>query len=142
MTWIVLLALTTMIALLWGWRGQRNLRRELAYLRNRPVVAPTPSADPFNQLFRTLSAALDAGVIVVNDGRTIRYCNDVAAKLFGVSANAVVNHSVITLVRDYQADTMIEQSIRRRDPQQVTLQPVLSIVQFGFGVSHCLKAAR
>ncbi len=126
MIWIVLLAVTTIIALIWGWRGQRNLRRELAYLRNRPVVAPPPPADPFNQLFRTLSAALDAGVIVVNDGRTIRYCNDVAAKLFGVSANAVLNHSVITLVRDYQADTMIEQSIRRRDPQQVTLQPVLS----------------
>lgn len=125
MTWLtILLSLIAVAALWWGWRGRVMLRRELEYVaqRNQPIL----NADPFSPLFHTLSEALDAGVIVVNDARSIRYCNPTAATLFGVPIADALNHGIITLVRDYQADTIIEQVIRRRDSQQMTLQPILS----------------
>ncbi len=125
MIWLLLLiSLIAIAALGWGWQSRRTLQRETAYLTSR-IPAPLPP-DRFSPLFRTLSAALDVGVIVLSATRSIRYCNPTAAKLFGVPISDALNHGIITLVRDYQADTMIEQSIRHRDPQQMTLQPVLS----------------
>ncbi|HEY1011768.1 MAG TPA: ATP-binding protein, partial [Herpetosiphonaceae bacterium] len=95
-----------------------------AYLAQR--AGPPAPAEPFSPLFRTLSAALDAGVIVVSQARMVRYCNATAAQLFGIPPGDALDHGVITLLRDYQADTMIEQAIRLRDPQQMTLRPTLS----------------
>ncbi len=125
MIWLLLLvSLIAVAALGWGWQSRRILQRETAYLTRRISAPPPP--DPFSPLFRTLTEALDAGVIVLGPTRSIRYCNQTAAKLFGVAGTDALNHGIITLVRDYQADTMIEQSIRHRAPQQMTLQPVLS----------------
>ena len=125
MIWLLLLAsLIAVGALGWGWRSRRILQRETAYLTRRAI--PAAAADPFSPLFRTLSEALDAGVIVLNATRSISYCNQTAANLFGVAISEALNHGIITLVRDYQADTMIEQSIRHRDAQQMTIQPILS----------------
>lgn len=125
MIWITLvLSLVTLVALWWGWRAQILLKRETAYLARRDAAPVQPEL--FSPLFRTLSEALDAGVIVLNNARSIRYCNQTAVKLFGVPLPNALNHGIITLLRDYQADTMIEQSLRRRECQQMTLQPVLS----------------
>jgi two-component system phosphate regulon sensor histidine kinase PhoR len=125
MIWLLLLiSLIAIASLWWGWQSRRILQRETAYLTSRVTQAPPP--DPFSPLFRTLTEALDAGVIVLSATRSIRYCNQTAAKLFGVPIGDALSHGIITLVRDYQADTMIEQSIRHGDPQQMTLQPILS----------------
>jgi two-component system phosphate regulon sensor histidine kinase PhoR len=125
MTWLtILLGLALPAALWWGWRGRVDLQHELEYFLRR--AQPAPEAEPFSPLFLTLSAAVEAGVIVISDTRQIRYCNQTAASLFGVPAADALNHGIITLVRDYQADTLIEQAIRQRGAQQVTLQPVLS----------------
>ncbi|HYF61258.1 MAG TPA: ATP-binding protein [Herpetosiphonaceae bacterium] len=125
MTWLtILLGLALAAALWWGWRGRVALQHEVEYMLRR--AQPAPEVEPFSPLFLTLSAAVEAGVIVISDTRLIRYCNQTAANLFGVPAADALNHGIITLVRDYQADTLIEQSIGQRDSQQVTLQPVLS----------------
>ena len=125
MTWLtILLGLGMLAALWWGWRGRVALQHELEYFMRR--AQPAPEVEPFSPLFLTLSAAVEAGVIVISDTRQIRYCNQTAASLFGVPAADALNHGIITLVRDYQADTLIEQAIRQRGSQQVTLQPVLS----------------
>ena len=104
MTWLtILLGLGLLAALWWGWRGRVALQHELEYFRRR--AQPAPEAEPFSPLFLTLSAAVEAGVIVISDTRQIRYCNQTAASLFGVPAADALNHGIITLVRDYQADT-------------------------------------
>ncbi len=126
MIWLDLASgVIAMVALAWAIKVRREAQRDLAYLQRR-TIQPAEQKDPFSPLFRLLAQALDSGVIVVDHNRVIRFCNPTAAKLFGVSVDEALNHGIITLIRDYHADTMIDHALRRNEPQQMDLKPVLS----------------
>lgn len=122
LSWLELLLIAAL--LLWVQRLRREQQRDRAYLARQRV--PPAAPDPFSPLFRALAEALDAGVIVVDAERTILYCNQPAAELFGVEVPDVLRHSVIALLRDYHAERMIEHAMRHHEPQSTTLKPLLS----------------
>ena len=126
MFWLTVANVLVLVAMLvWVRRIRTEFQHDRDYLTQR-TQQPQAVPDPFSPLFRSLAEALDAGVIVVDDQRIITYCNPTAAGMFGVPAADVLNHGVITLLRDYHTERMIEHALRRREPQQTTLKPVLS----------------
>ena len=125
MIWLVLvLSFCSVLTFVWAIRSRQEFSRDLEYLSRRQTVFGTE--EPFPLLFCTLAQALDAGVIVVDAHRVIRYCNQTAATMFGVSIPEAVGHGLITMLRNYHADLMIAQSIEHHEPQQMTLNPILS----------------
>src|SRR6188472_2305325 len=79
--------------------------------RTRLVIAelPPPSPELFTPIFHAAISALDSGLVVVDQERQIRYLNPPAAILLGVEKEDALGEGLITLVRDYQADTLVQE---------------------------------
>ena len=124
MIWTILFAIIALVSLWWALYTRQIFRREMAYLIKRNTNPPP--VEPISPLFRYLSEALDVGVVLIDGLRNIQYCNTTAVTMFGVPSERVLNRGIITLIRDYQADTLIEQSLKQRVTHHATLRPVLS----------------
>jgi two-component system phosphate regulon sensor histidine kinase PhoR len=113
----ILLAIALIAALGWA-----------AWLwRNRTVIVPPPPQqhELFTPIFHAASSALDAGLVVVDQERQIRYLNQNAATLLDVQSEDALGEGLITLVRDYQADTLVQEVIRDGEAREIVLpQPI------------------
>lgn len=98
------------------------LLRRLRIAQSRPASAP---ADQFSPLFRSTAIALDAGLIVLGEDREVRYLNPQAEELLGVESAVALGQGVITLVRDYQADLLVSETLRDHETREMFFQPVL-----------------
>jgi two-component system phosphate regulon sensor histidine kinase PhoR len=113
----IILTLAFLAALgwaLWLWRHPTVITESLP---------STP--DLFTPIFRAAISAIDLGLIVVDQERQIRYLNQQAATLLGVENEDALGEGLITLVRDYQADTLVQEVIRDGEAREIVLQPTI-----------------
>jgi two-component system phosphate regulon sensor histidine kinase PhoR len=112
---VLLLALLG--ALAWGFwlRGQlRDLQRK-----------EPPPPETFNSLFRATVASLDVGLFILDKYRNITYLNPKAESLFRIHSEEALGRSMISIMRDYEADELISQAARTNEPCQMVLRPIL-----------------
>jgi two-component system phosphate regulon sensor histidine kinase PhoR len=95
--------------------------------RHRLVIAELPAAPQalFTPIFHAAISALDSGLVVVDQERQIRYMNHNAATLLGVENEDALGEGLITLVRDYQADTLVQEVIRDGEAREIILQQMI-----------------
>jgi two-component system, OmpR family, phosphate regulon sensor histidine kinase PhoR len=95
--------------------------------RTRLVIAELPAQSPelFTPIFHAAISALDSGLVVVDQERQIRYLNQPAAMLLGVEKEDALGEGLITLVRDYQADTLVQEVIRDGEAREIVLQQMI-----------------
>jgi two-component system phosphate regulon sensor histidine kinase PhoR len=95
--------------------------------RHRLVIAelPAPPHALFTPIFHAAISALDSGLVVVDQERQIRYLNHNAATLLGVENEDALGEGLITLVRDYQADTLVQEVIRDGEAREIILQQMI-----------------
>ncbi len=113
---VLLLALATAIAIAFWLR-----RRRLTI-----VESPAPPAELFSPLFRIASDALDAGMLIADDQREVRYLNQQAAQMLDVPQPYEGGQGLIALVRDYQADALAQEVLRDGEARELVLQPLQS----------------
>lgn len=100
---------------LWLWHSLRALQQ-----------VPPPQPEPFPPLFRAIAAALDAGLVVLNEEREVCYLNPDAEMILNVESAVVLGQGLIALVRDYQADRLVGDVLRDNEPREMILQPLAS----------------
>ncbi|MFN8477522.1 MAG: PAS domain-containing protein [Kouleothrix sp.] len=74
-------------------------------------------------MFRLAADAVDAGMVIVDREREVRYLNQQAEQLLDVSADLPSRQGLIALVRDYQADALVQDVLRDGEPRELVLQP-------------------
>jgi two-component system phosphate regulon sensor histidine kinase PhoR len=85
-----------------------------------------PPPEEFPPLFRAATAGLDAGLVVLDAERAIQYLNPQAEALLDTSSAGVLGQSLITLVRDHQADTLVSEALRDGEAREMVLRPMMS----------------
>jgi len=95
--------------------------------RHRLVIAEisAPPHELFTPIFHAAISALDSGLVVVDQERQIRYLNQNAAILLGVENENALGEGLITLVRDYQADTLVQEVIHDGEAREIVLQQMI-----------------
>ena len=95
--------------------------------RHRLVIAEisAPPHELFTPIFHAAISALDSGLVVVDQERQIRYLNQNAAILLGVENENALGEGLITLVRDYQADTLVQDVIHDGEAREIVLQQMI-----------------
>lgn len=111
------LAIALIASLWWGFRLQQR------FVSSSPPLPPPPS-EPYKPLFDAATAAFDAGLIVLDEERHVRYLNAQAEQLLGLAANGVIGQGLISLMRDYQVDSLAADVLKDGEPRELVLQPV------------------
>jgi len=95
--------------------------------RNRTVIVEPPQTPPelFTAVFHAAASALDSGLVVVDQESQIRYLNQNAATLLGIESGEALGEGLITLVRDYQADTLVQEVIHDGEAREIILQQLI-----------------
>jgi two-component system phosphate regulon sensor histidine kinase PhoR len=114
----IILILALLAALGWALWLLRRLR---AVERGEP-----PPDEEFPPLFRAATAALDAGLVVLDEERAVHYLNSQAEALLGARSADAVGQSLITLVRDHQADALVSEALRDGEAREMVFRPLLS----------------
>jgi len=110
---LTLALLATLAWALWLLRRNRELR----------AAPPPPAPEPTSPLFYAVAAALDAGLILVDDERRVRYVSPPAAELLGIDRETAAGQSLIAVLRDYQVDLLVSEVLADGEPREVVLQP-------------------
>lgn len=119
----ILLGAALLLALLWGWRQQRELAAERAYWQQRRESYAQRALPP---LFLATAAALESGLLLIDRGHRIRFANQAVERMLGADMTAMMGQGLIALLRDYQADALVEAAITSGEVQSTTIHPVLS----------------
>ncbi|HNP71608.1 MAG TPA: ATP-binding protein [Kouleothrix sp.] len=111
---ILLLAfLAALATAIWLWRRRLTI-----------IESPPPPAEQFTPMFRVAADALDAGLVIVGAEREVRYLNQQAELLLGIGAGEATGAGLISVVRDYQADTLVQDVLRDGEARELVLQPI------------------
>lgn len=90
-----------------------------------PTLKPTPPSTPVDlPPFQVAAMAMDAGLIVVSPAGQVVYLNSRAEQLLGIAPRHVMGLGLITILRDYQADTMVREVLDDNEPRETTLHMV------------------
>jgi two-component system phosphate regulon sensor histidine kinase PhoR len=95
----------------WLWRRQYRI-----------VESAPPPSEPFPPLFRAAADTLDTGLIILDQDRQVRYVNQQAEAMLGMAAAEAVGQGLITIVRDYQADALVQEVLRDGEVREIVLQ--------------------
>ncbi|NCC32150.1 MAG: PAS domain-containing sensor histidine kinase [Chloroflexia bacterium] len=99
-----------------------------------PQTPPEPAprsgqGEPIEQLkhplFQAVAATIDVGLVVVDGNRQVRYLNHSANETFELN-RPVLGQGLITLLRDHQADLLVDEVLRDGEPRQMTMKPIIS----------------
>jgi two-component system phosphate regulon sensor histidine kinase PhoR len=123
---LILLALS-LAANLWLWRSRRSEPLATTEPEPNPLPPPAPTlADNFPLLFGAVAEALDAGMAVVSLSRHVVFLNARSEELLDTSMSRASGQSLIALVRDHQADTMVRDVLEDGEARETTLKPITS----------------
>ena len=123
MLWIVVLLTVALAAACFQVvRGQRQYDR-LLRLHDEVLTVPPALVTP---VLASVAQALGDGVLVFQPDRRIIFSNAKLAEILELSSDHVVGNTLITVLRDYHADALIEQAMTTGERQTTTIQPVLS----------------
>ncbi len=113
----IILTLALIAALgwaLWLWRRQYRI-----------VESVPPPSELFPPLFRAAADALDSGLVILDHEREVRYLNQQAETLLGIASAEAIGEGLITIVRDYQADALVQEVLRDGEAREIVLQQLL-----------------
>ena len=99
---------------------------QLYHLRNFQPAPSHPLETSTSSPFMAVTTALDAGLIVVDAQRKINFLNLQAQELLGVQGQTVQGQGLILLLRDHQADTLVQDVLSDGEPRETTIQSGLS----------------
>jgi two-component system, OmpR family, phosphate regulon sensor histidine kinase PhoR len=112
---VVALALGLVAALSWAITLHRH--------QHTPAPAAAPAADPLRALFDAAVASIDAGLIILDSERRIRYLNPQSEDLLGIAAPAPLGQGLIAVLRDYQVDSLAIDVLQDGEVRELVLQP-------------------
>jgi two-component system phosphate regulon sensor histidine kinase PhoR len=78
----------------------------------------------FSVLFQSAASALDVGMVLVDMRRQVFFVNAQAAAMLGSEPQELVGYGLIALVRDHQADEMVQEVLADGEPRETTLKPI------------------
>src|SRR5262245_53094742 len=107
----IILALALIAALSWPLWLWSRLRVD--------VAVPPPPPERFSPLFRATTSALDSGLVVLNQDCEVLYLNQQAETMLATESAVALGQGLITLVRDYQADTLVKEVLRDGEPREM-----------------------
>lgn len=96
-------------------------------LRRRSIQAPVPPpprTETFSPLFYAAAAAFDGGLVLIDADRRVHYLNPQAEELLNLRRAVGVGQGFITLVRDYQVDSMIGDALAANEAREMVFQPL------------------
>lgn len=76
-------------------------------------------------IFAATATAFDAGLIIVDNERQLRYHNQQAADLLNLGAD-VPGQSLIVALRDHQADMLVAEVLADREIRELAIKPIFS----------------
>lgn len=120
---IVVLSALLIAALFWGWQQRRELVAERAYWQRRRAALISRDLPP---LFLATADALESGLLLIDRSHRVHFANQSLTQMFNIELKQIQGQGLITLIRDYQADALIESAIETGEVQSTTIQPVLS----------------
>ncbi|NTU82200.1 MAG: PAS domain-containing protein, partial [Chloroflexales bacterium] len=97
-------------------------------------AAPLPEMPPAAQdqlsalshpLFQATADTLDAGMVVVDQACQVRYLNPQVHEMLG-GDRGLAGQSLIALLRDHQADALVAEVLRDREPREIAMRPIAS----------------
>lgn len=113
-------AITLAIALLGSLAWAIWLRQRLSQLqRSQTATSEQPSS-----LMDAVASALDAGLVLIDHDRQVRYVNPQAEELLGAPQGESVGEGLIALIRDYQVDALVNDVLRDLEPREIIMQPL------------------
>src|SRR6266545_3529907 len=110
----IILTLALIAALgwaLWLWRRQYRI-----------VESVPPPSELFPPLFRAAADALDSGLVILDHEREVRYLNQQAETMLGIASVEAIGEGLITVVRDYQSDALVQEVLRDGEVREIILQ--------------------
>ncbi|HEY0736515.1 MAG TPA: ATP-binding protein [Herpetosiphonaceae bacterium] len=120
---IVVLSALLIAALVWGWQQRRELAAERAYWQRRRAALTSRDLPP---LFLATADALESGLLLIDRSHRVHFANKSLTQMFNTELKQIRGQGLITLLRDYQADALIESAIENGEVQSTTIQPILS----------------
>jgi two-component system phosphate regulon sensor histidine kinase PhoR len=104
------------------------------YARRAPAPPPTASRgalrdalDASDQpLFYAAAAVLDVGMVVVDKALQVRFISGQAAQMLDAAPSGAAGSSLMALLRDHQADSLVGEVIRDDEPREMTMHPISS----------------
>lgn len=94
-----------------------------------PSLAGGPVPPPLDALaqplFQTAAATLDVGMVVVDVERQVRFVNAQALEMLEAGP-PVASGSLIALLRDHQADTLVGEVLADGEPRETAMRPIVS----------------
>jgi two-component system phosphate regulon sensor histidine kinase PhoR len=91
-----------------------------------PQLATSPGLEALDQpLFQTVAATVDTGLAVVDTARQVRFVNPQAVEMLE-ALPAAAHGSLIALLRDHQADSLVGEVLRDGEPRETAMKPIVS----------------
>ncbi|MCU0492272.1 MAG: cell wall metabolism sensor histidine kinase WalK [Chloroflexaceae bacterium] len=93
-----------------------------------PPLRPDMQHEPHQRspLFLSMVAALDAGLVLVDAERQVLFVNQQAAELLDLDGGSAAGNGLISIIRDYQADELVQEVIADGETRETTLQPIVT----------------
>jgi two-component system phosphate regulon sensor histidine kinase PhoR len=76
-------------------------------------------------LFQIAAAALDVGMVVVDQSRQVRFISAQATQMLD-AADGAVGGSLMALLRDHLADDLVGEVLRDSEPRELAMRPISS----------------
>ncbi|NJN66749.1 MAG: cell wall metabolism sensor histidine kinase WalK [Chloroflexaceae bacterium] len=139
MTLLEVILFMALLASLGGMVWQRRVMQRAANGR-QPDQPPTgevrpPSAPdglpgdqkPMNlsPLFRVVASSVNVGIVIVNGSRNVHFLNRQAEDLLDIDRGTAEDQGMMTLVRDYQVDTLVAEVLHDGEEREITISPVV-----------------
>ncbi len=80
------------------------------------------SPNTFPRLFHAIASSIDVGLVIVNDEHQVQFLNTQSRELLDINDQPVENKGLISLVRDYQVDTMLSEVLDDQEPRELTVE--------------------
>lgn len=114
---LALIVLGIVVAHLWTRRSRSD----------HPSILVEASAQPALELHASptliaLAKALDDGLMLIDADERITYANDAVGKLLGMPSNGIEGQTLITAMRDYEADQAVQRALVSGEMQVANLQ--------------------
>lgn len=100
-------------------------RRSRALVRQTPVVTVDQLDALANPLLQAVVATLDSGIILVDGVRIARMITPQAIELLDL-ASGMDGQSLMSLLRDHQADALVAEVLDDGEPRELAMQPIQS----------------
>lgn len=139
--WLLVALVCSLVALVWSIIQRNRARVSLRDIEaSSPLSSTTISPHPiepsatdnpddmhvFSPLFLCVASSIDAGLIILDNDRHVLFLNPQAEELLGQKNTSREGHGLITLLRDYQAESLVSEVLRDRETREITIKPISS----------------